>query len=185
MTKQNYNSSKNQRIKERFVGQHIIYNVSYMISELAKNAEIAEEENLYDLMSQDDWETPVDYYIENKMSNTECVDWLNENTEIDDRGYRINGKKELIKCLEDEDQYQEFAAEFDIDPEQIEAYEHWIVSSYLKDKLAEKGKMTGDVLGLDIWGRTTTGQAILLDLVISEICSDMNILEGQSNEWSV
>ena len=184
MTKQNYNSSKNQRIKERFVGQHIIYNVSYMISELVKNAEISEEENLYDLMSQEDWETPVDYYIENNMTITECMQWIQMDSAIG-LPYTGNAKKQLVRYLEDEEKYQEFAESYDIDPEQVEAYEHWIVSSYLKDKLAEKGKMTGDVLGLDIWGRTTTGQAILLDLVISEICSDMNILEGQSNEWSV
>ena len=42
-----------------------------------------------------------------------------------------------------------------------------------------------DFFGMTVWGRATTGQAILLDGVISEICSDMEILEGQANEWNV
>lgn len=65
-----------------------------------------------------------------------------------------------------------------------EAYEHWVVSDWLADKLEAHGEMIiKDFLGLTIWGRATTGQAILLDHVISVICENMEILEGQVNEW--
>jgi hypothetical protein len=51
-----------------------------------------------------------------------------------------------------------------------EAYEHWIVSDWLADKLEERGEMiVRDFLGLTIWGRCTSGQAILLDGVICDI----------------
>lgn len=69
--------------------------------------------------------------------------------------------------------------------EEMEALEHWIVSNWLGDKLKEKGEMVGELFDFDIWGRTCSGQAILLDSVISEICSDLEILEGQRNEWDV
>ena len=52
----------------------------------------------------------------------------------------------------------------------IEALEHWIVSDWFADKLIAKGEMvTKDFLGLNIWGRTTSGQAIFLDGVIEQI----------------
>lgn len=59
--------------------------------------------------------------------------------------------------------------------EWIEAYEHWIVSDWLADKLAERGEMVlKDFLGLTIWGRATTGQAISLDEVICDIWDSIN-----------
>ena len=57
-----------------------------------------------------------------------------------------------------------------------EALEHWIVSDWLADRLEEKGEMIlKDFLGLTIWGRTTSGQAISIDNVIEEIVIDMNL----------
>jgi hypothetical protein len=65
-----------------------------------------------------------------------------------------------------------------------EAYEHWIVTPWFADKLKEKGEIVGELFNWHIWGRCTTGQAILLDGVIQQIASDMEILPGQKNDWS-
>jgi len=60
---------------------------------------------------------------------------------------------------------------FDPDPE--EALEHWIVSSWLADKLEAEGEMiVRGFLGLTIWGRTTTGMAISHDYVIEKIAQE-------------
>ena len=57
--------------------------------------------------------------------------------------------------------------------EYIEALEHWIISDWLADKLEAKGEMIlKDFYGLTIWGRTCSGQAILLDGVIQEIAKE-------------
>lgn len=57
-----------------------------------------------------------------------------------------------------------------IEPQQREVYEHWIVSPWLADKLEAKGeKVDRDFAGLTIWARTCTGQAIALDSVICEV----------------
>ena len=64
---------------------------------------------------------------------------------------------------------------------QQEVFEWWMVSSYLCEKLKEKGCPIIEYE--NIWGRTTTGQAILLDYVITEICSEMEILQGQKYSW--
>lgn len=55
-----------------------------------------------------------------------------------------------------------------------EVFEWYIVSDYLAEKLAEKKEVIAmDFLGLTIWGRQCTGQAISLDNVIEDIYLDM------------
>jgi hypothetical protein len=68
------------------------------------------------------------------------------------------------------------ACEMDnIEPYEREVCEHWAVSSWLADKLIEKGeKVDKNFLGLCVWARTTTGQAIASDLVIEQITTDLN-----------
>lgn len=75
----------------------------------------------------------------------------------------------------------EFLENAESEPQEI--YEWWIVSEYLAEKLKEKGEpiLTDNRY---YWGRTTTGQAILMDGVISEIAHEMGILEGQESDWS-
>jgi hypothetical protein len=58
-----------------------------------------------------------------------------------------------------------------------EVYEHWAVSHYLARKLIDKGEMVSDFMGILIWARTTTGQAILLDGVIQEIEKEERYVE--------
>lgn len=63
----------------------------------------------------------------------------------------------------------------------IEALEHWLVSDWLADKLIEQGEMViKDFLGLTIWGRTNSGQAIIMDYVIRQIVSQVMEVEVQS-----
>lgn len=65
--------------------------------------------------------------------------------------------------------------EYSIDPYSREIFEHWIVSDWLADKLAEKGeKVDKDFAGLIVWGRTTTGQGIANDWVIEQIVNELN-----------
>lgn len=63
----------------------------------------------------------------------------------------------------------------DLTPYQREVFEHWIVSDWLADRLAEKGeKVDKDFAGLTVWARTTTGQGIASDWVIEQIVADLN-----------
>lgn len=68
--------------------------------------------------------------------------------------------------------YEEVCLDHRLDTEYTEVMEHWIVSSWLKDRLAAKGETVGNVAGLDIWGRCTSGQAIYLDEVIINIADE-------------
>ena len=70
--------------------------------------------------------------------------------------------------------HENFCLEFDIDTDEYESevYEHWIVSNWLADKLAERGEVTGEVCGVTIWGRCCSGQAISMDYVIQQIAAE-------------
>lgn len=60
-------------------------------------------------------------------------------------------------------------------PYQWEVFEHWIVSDWLADKLEAHGeKVDRDFVGLTIWARTTTGQAISMDGVMERIAAELN-----------
>ncbi len=66
-----------------------------------------------------------------------------------------------------------------------EIFEWWNVSEFLYNKLKEKGEPVFTPNNFNyFWGRTCSGQAILLDSVISEICNEMEILDGQKFSWS-
>ncbi len=69
--------------------------------------------------------------------------------------------------------------------EQQKIYEWMHVSNWLHDRLREKGVPVWHDDRVYLWGRTSTGHTILYDDVISDICSDMEILVGQKNEWKI
>lgn len=74
-----------------------------------------------------------------------------------------------------EDAARHVCDEYDIEPYEREIFEHWIVSDWLADKLAEKGeKVDKDFAGLTVWARTTTGQGIASDSVIEAIVAEIN-----------
>ena len=72
------------------------------------------------------------------------------------------------------DGWEELASEFDIEPHEWEAYEAWLVSDRLGNKLMERGYTVREVFGLTVWARGTTGQAIYIDGVIEDIVDELN-----------
>jgi len=53
-----------------------------------------------------------------------------------------------------------------------EIYEWWSVSDWLADKPESWNEIVLDYLDFKVWGRQTTGQAIILDSVIQEIAEE-------------
>lgn len=70
---------------------------------------------------------------------------------------------------------EDFCNEFDVDYYDYprEVYEYWLVSDWMGRHLKDRGYLVVDWMGLTIWGRQTTGQAILLDGVIRDICGKL------------
>ena len=95
-------------------------------------------------------------------------DWLHANEgQLDKLRANVEG---LCDQLVD---WEKLADIFGIEPDYDEVYEHWIVSDFLGRKLEEQGETVRTVLGLTIWGRCCTGQAIALDYVIQRIAVDL------------
>lgn len=83
-------------------------------------------------------------------------------------------RAKLLDHLDEyDDGWKDYAEENSLDWEYNEAYEFWAVTGWLAAKLQAKGEVVREICGLDVWGRTTTGQSIQLDWVIQEIYADL------------
>lgn len=158
----NHNSSKNQEIKRKFVEREVYCCVSGMVEYiLSKGYEDREAP-----FTMDDVEN---LYLP-KCPNCGDFDSIEEiENEEGETAYKCS------YCNE------ELEEEPETEPQEV--FEWWICSDWLIKKLAAHGEPV--LIDEGIWGRTGTGQAILLDGVISRICEELEILEGQRNEWNV
>ena len=81
--------------------------------------------------------------------------------------------------LADFESWEECCEENGIEPHECEVFEHWSVSSWLAEKLIAKGeRVDTDFAGLNVWARTTTGQAISADSVIETITAETGYASG-------
>lgn len=115
------------------------------------------------------------------------VEPLPEKSEYDEAAHEINGRKVLVIEESMADSWEDLAEEQgfadDARDNAQEVLEHWIVTPWAARRLAELGEATGELFDFHIWGRTCSGQAILLDGVWGSLAASMEILEGQRNEW--
>lgn len=180
-----HNSSVNQRIKEKFVGQHVYANVTMMASFILKQSFETSEAPF----SEDDIENYFSYpEFHGKQASF-------DGGSDEDRKQEIQNLQDRLDDLNDEERQDqpdpEIIAELEadiesleqLDTETAEIFEWWIVSSYLLSRLKDEGECVIDGYP-NLWGRCSTGQAILLDGVISRICEGMGILDGQPNSWA-
>jgi hypothetical protein len=102
-------------------------------------------------------------------------DWLDADSERDEKFREL-----VFAQLESTSDMEELCCEFQVDTDDFreDVYEHWIVSGWLAARLRERGEVTGDLCGVTIWGRCTTGQSICLDRVIQNIA-----IELWQEEW--
>jgi hypothetical protein len=161
---QNAKRAKIDETAKRIVEQDVYYCVSYLVRGLAKlegmlkYAQMTEigldPDELRGVLIQDDWQSAAE-----------------------EQGWAM-GEDEVISKAGEENTYtdwQDLCSNENIDPHTTEAYEHWIVSDWLAKKLEDKGEMiVRDMMGLTIWGRPTTGQAIYMDYVMQRIAEDLN-----------
>lgn len=87
----------------------------------------------------------------------------------------IDTIREKVAALVDADNdgWRELCKEHDLSCDDIEAYEHWIVTRWLAQELAARGEITGEIYGLSVWGRCATGQSISMDDVIQDIAMEL------------
>jgi hypothetical protein len=149
---------------ENIVSREVHYCVSALVSELAKGYGGTNEE-LGDIAEAAfNLACPIDDYEEAAIQEG----WKRMG---DIAVHKTHGAYDLSAASD----WRDLCEEHDIEPYQREVFEHWIVSDWLADKLAEKGeKVDKDFAGLTVWARTTTGQGIASDSVIEAIVADLN-----------
>ncbi len=171
--------STKQDLTRNIIDKEVYYCVSHLISHLAQT-EIDECGEYYDdimnVCQAYDYETPSIYALENDWDRAELIEYL-EDEGIE--GYNNTSNKTLaaaiVATITYDEEWAEFASSYSIEPEIVEAYEHWLVSEWFARKLAERGEMVSmDIHGLTVWGRCTTGQAILLDSVVQSIYAEIH-----------
>jgi hypothetical protein len=152
---------------DQFLSQNVLCCVSYLVSDLAKmygdrpqDPEILEEarelcspvQDYKEAAIQAGWTGP--YFDEFGTQYFECVS-------------EFEGKM-AYACSS----WEELCWEYCIEPYEWEVFEHWVVTSWLGEKLASYGEKVGPLSDLTIWARTTTGQRISIDGVIQRIYND-------------
>lgn len=191
----NGNSSVNQGIKEKFVDREIHCNVGTLVEACLKIEDgpfsLDDVQNLY---TYPEWRPGVKVLGESIYfgggSEKDKEDFL-ESTFVrmrDESGELLGADQISEETHENniatitEYEVDFYAATDDQEPQEV--YEWWAVSKWLFDKLSECNQPVLDAGSCYVWGRCTTGQAILLDVVITNICADMGILDGQENSWT-
>ncbi len=169
---ENYNSTENQEIKGKFVKREVLTCFSYeMDAILNASANVAKGLPSYD---------EIDNLYEYKCPL--CGDGFQNQDDFDGEEYPKGHENEGYPCYKCPSCNKELNSP--PESEQQEIFEWWIVTEYLYNKLKEKGQPVLEWGNNCYWGRCTSGQAILLDHVISEICAEMEILDGQQYAWN-
>ena len=182
---QNVNSVINQDIKGKFVAREVYCNVNSLVEYCLKQG-YEDSDSPINSDELENYYSYPEYYGQcakfeggSKEERDAEIQRLKERLdELGPKGKRSETPKE-IEQIENEIEELE-----NLESEPQEVYEWWAVSRYLYGQLKEQNCVVCDCGSCYVWGRTTTGQAILLDGVISRICSEMEILEGQANDWS-
>lgn len=180
MTSTQRDTGEYQRLVGDFVQREVHYCVSSLISDLAKMDEGEYYEEILNVCIKDDWETTAHdegwraVNVVDGEGTTDLDCWTYVPSDYKDAPCEDDDS--LPGLYDTEAKAWRAACEHNsLDPEQDEAYEHWIVSDWLADKLEAKGEMISkDIHGLTVWGRCTSGQAILLDGVICNIYDDIH-----------
>lgn len=195
-----YTDAAYQRAVENFTRNHIYCCVSGLIGDLVQDDKYIDEllefslkydqlpaENQYryvvDMDERGEYLATV-YKINDDTSETEAIKITGdmfadcgelEGADVADHEGNVDfllkqaGLPLSSRVLDEDDDI-----EFETSEDPIEALEYWLVSDWLADELEEQGELvTHDFLGLTIWGRTTSGQAISMDRVICDIYDDL------------
>lgn len=173
-TKIDYNSSENLEIKSQFVKREVLTCFSYEMDAILKcsyEAYLGNASLLKDLPNWDD--------VENAYEDV-CPKCGSDDVYKVPEADKPSANDDCFECgscgiLQENEQ---------LDSQPKEIYEWWIVTKFLYNKLKSHGQPVLEWGNNCYWGRCTTGQSIMLDHVISLICEEMEILDGQKYSWA-
>ena len=158
------------------VQREVIYCVSSLVHTLTQENKL-EEEQAIDL-----WTAPIDYGAAKYELELER-DYVFKHFCTEDNTYYFGVRNEhgTFKVDPIYNSESEAIAEWfevyhggDLEDYRQEIYEHWIVTDWLANRLEEKGEtVIHDFMGLTIYCRPCTGQALHCDGVFQQIYNDL------------
>lgn len=175
-----YETAEYQERVAQFVNREVNYCVSGIVHTLA-NGYGSTEGDLSELCEKafelscpiDDWADTVFDHVRNLDRDSVVAYLENWGFAVKDDEPLEDLRTAMISSIADEGE-RDFCEENNLDPFQREIYEHWIVSKFLANRLDRWGeKVDFDFDGLIIWGRTTTGQSISMDHLITQVYDEM------------
>ncbi len=175
-------SDANRETARRLVRDDVYCNVSHLVASLMSNAcqpdPLIDEETAEALAGRpagvDEMreELPDHYVCEEVADSGGDMVWrwydsdAEETPDVAD-SFHFDDEEEALRDLYESERLDM--------PDGSEAFEHWIVSNWLAEKLRAMGEsVADDVQGLTVWARCTTGQAIAMDWTFQRIASDLN-----------
>lgn len=169
------NSIANQNIKKSFVNQNVFNCVTtiveFILQESSTNIDAPFNYSEMERFYYQDGEGKV--YTE-RQRDQQIKDWAQELTSITADPASLVRKSELEYLIADLELAHSTA---------IEICDWWMVSDHLAEFLRkyDEAVITDDMQNC-YWGRTEAGQPIMADRVITKICLELEILQGQQNE---
>lgn len=160
-----YENADYQEKVGKLVERGVISNVSQLVNDLT-GSDLGED--WFDMHratpDADDYNDNIPDSITVQIHGSNDTGW----------SYVINSPGRQTKASDFNTEFLAWQAVYDHEsldyPDGREVFEHWIVSEWFADKLEAAGEVIEkDFHGLTIWGRTCSGQAILLDSVICDI----------------
>lgn len=176
------NSLGNQKIKGKFVERHVFAKVNTLVEFVLASPDFNPPFTWDDVNNAnyyEDW-TGQRYNAKERLEKLEeyerLIDELTESMgelpsyeERDNLDSLIDSRNDLLRATW----------------QRQEVIEWWLVSDWLAEKLTGHREPTVSDGDGSYWGRTISGQAIKMDEMIHQICEDLQILEGQADEWKL
>jgi len=191
--KRDYNSTTNQHIKGLLVTREVYHCQTSVVEKLFTD----NIDELYELPNMWHYRTDLSdgEFIGDEEDKEEKQEEIETKiAELEDlRTGLITGDRE--KDAENSGKHDEITAQIDAleddlreldndETEPAEIFEWWLISDWMGRKLSERGEVIYEDYGCTWWGRQCTGQAILLDYVVSMIAEEMEILDGMASSWA-
>lgn len=161
--------NKLDREASELVSREVFVNCSYLVQELAKNQDL--QEDIWAISSQEQFIHTFSFTCQKCSHN-----WEEEDEPRTDNWYRLRDVDDVDEFIRPCPNCGEKTEPEDVNQQEtdaIEALEHWIVSRWFAEKLQQQGEMVGEICGLWIWGRRTSGQAISMDYVVRQIAKSI------------
>ena len=162
-----------ERRAQELVSREVLLDISGVVDKLSRC-----DSSLFDespgLLSAHDIRGAVVKWLYEQDCDTIAGDLTQFLAGHDDAGSTVSdAEKEAFILGLDDETIAAIAQKFNIEPHYLDVLEHWAVTDWLAGKLIEQGETVEEVAGLNVWCRTTSGQAIAMDGCIQRVLASI------------